>query len=71
MNRSDERTGIVTAFDEAVGLGTVTDAAGDEFGFHCIEIADGSRSIDVGAPVRFDVRRKLGRSEAFALRSVA
>ncbi len=62
------RTGVVTAFEPDVGLGTVTDAAGTEYRFHCIEIADGSRDIAVGAEVGFDVIPKLGRWEAARLR---
>lgn len=56
--------GAVTSFDAAVGLGVVTTADGEDFSFHCIEIADGTRSIDVGAAVRFDVLPKFGRHEA-------
>lgn len=49
--------GVVATFDAAVGLGTVA-ADGDGrqvFGFHCTEIADGTRTIDVGAQVTFVV----------------
>jgi cold shock CspA family protein len=49
------RTGVVVAFDEAVGLGTVRADDGSEFGFHCTQIADGTRTIAAGARVRFDV----------------
>jgi cold shock CspA family protein len=58
------RHGSVTAFDETRGLGEVTDDDGAVFTFHCVEIADGTRSIGVGTPVRFDVVAKLGRYEA-------
>jgi CspA family cold shock protein len=34
------------------------------FAFHCVEIADGTRSIGVGTRVRFEVVAKLGRYEA-------
>ena len=61
-------TGTVTAFDESVGLGTVTSEDGSEHLFHCIEIADGSRSIAVGAAVLFDLLAKLGRYEAAHIR---
>lgn len=48
------RTGVVTSFDEHVGTGTVTDdAAGCCWWFHCTRIADGARTIPVGAAVRF------------------
>jgi len=60
--------GVVTAFEPDVGLGTVTDDAGTEYPFHCIEIADGSREIAVGTAVGFDVIPKLGRWEAARLR---
>lgn len=63
-----ERTGTVTGFDEAAGLGTVVDAEGRELPFQCIEIADGTRTIPVGAAVRYTVRPKLGRYEAAMIR---
>lgn len=47
--------GTVTAFDEAVGLGTVRTGDGRQLGFHCTQIADGSRSIEPGATVIFEV----------------
>ena len=59
------RTGVVTAFDDPVGIGTVTEDGGDPYFFHCTAIADGSRSIEVGARVRFAVvPGRLGRWEA-------
>jgi cold shock CspA family protein len=61
-------TGTVTAFDESVGLGTITSEDGSEHLFHCIEIADGSRSIAVGAAVLFDLLAKFGRYEAAHIR---
>lgn len=42
----------VVAFDEAAGWGTLRSVAGDEFFFHCTQIADGTRTIPVGAPVQ-------------------
>ncbi len=57
-------TGVVTAFDDAVGLGTITADDGREYPFHCTQIADGTRTIAVGTPVSFDVIPKLGRWEA-------
>jgi cold shock CspA family protein len=48
--------GTVVAFDDAKGFGTVRDeVTGDELFFHCTAITDGSRTIDVGATVAFDV----------------
>lgn len=60
-------SGEVVAFDAHVGLGTVRSAAGDEYMFHCVEIADGSRDIPVGAAVTFRLMTKLGRPEAASL----
>jgi CspA family cold shock protein len=57
-------SGVVTEFDEHVGLGVITDGAGTEYPFHCVEIADGSRTIDIGADVEFDLLPKLGWVEA-------
>ncbi len=61
-------SGRVIDFDEQVGLGHVEDAAGVVRLFHCVEIADGSRTIDVGADVDFDVMVKFGAEEASQLR---
>jgi cold shock CspA family protein len=68
--RQPSRTeqGRVTDFDEHRGLGTVTSDSGDAYMFHCIELADGSRTIAVGADVEFDIREKFSRPEAFAVR---
>jgi len=59
-------TGRVVAFDEHAGLGLVRDdATGAEHPFHCTAIADGSRTIEAGSPVEFDlVAGGLGRWEA-------
>ncbi len=62
-------SGQVTKFDAAVGLGTVTSDEGVDHLFHCIEIADGSRSIDVGTAVSFDLIAKFGRYEAADIRT--
>ena len=59
--------GTVVAFDKEVGLGTVRRDDGAEFEFHCIELADGTRDILVGAQVGFDLIGKLGRYEAAAV----
>ena len=60
--------GRVASFDEPSGLGVITTADGIEFPFHCVEIADGSRSIDVGTEVTFRRLPKLGAVEARCLR---
>ena len=55
----------VAAFDEARGLGTIAADDGTELLFHCTAIADGTRTIAVGRPVRFVVvAGRLGRWEA-------
>ncbi len=36
--------------------------------FHCVEIADGTRTIEVGTPVEFELMVKFGNEEARALR---
>lgn len=74
--------GVVVAFDERKGYGTVradtAPGAGGEGGdtgelfFHCTEIADGSRTIAVGTRVDYDVvPGRLGRWEAAHLRPVS
>jgi cold shock CspA family protein len=60
--------GTVTAFDEHVGLGEIT-SDGEVIAFQCIGIADGTRKIDVGADVTFELLPKLGRYEATAIRT--
>lgn len=60
-----EATGIVDSFDEPRGLGAVRSDNGAVLPFHCTAIADGSRTIPVGQPVRFTVvAGHLGRWEA-------
>ena len=61
-------TGTVTAFDAERGLGEVTDAKGRRWPFHCAAIADGSRAVQIGTSVMFEVTAKLGRHEAAGLR---
>jgi cold shock CspA family protein len=57
--------GVVTCFDAAAGLGMLTVDDGSELGFHCTQIADGTRSIAVGTAVRFTLRAgRSGRWEA-------
>ena len=57
--------GRVVEFDEHVGTGTVEGEDGARLFFHCVAIADGSRRIDVGAAVTYDVAAgHLGRYEA-------
>jgi CspA family cold shock protein len=65
-------TGRVVAFDEPRGLGEIESADGDRYSFHCTQIADGSRTIAVGAAVEFTVAPALlGRWEAHAITPAA
>jgi cold shock CspA family protein len=60
--------GIVTEFDDDRGWGTVRAGDGAEHFFHCVAIADGSRTIAAGTAVRFAVvPGHRGRWEATAL----
>jgi cold shock CspA family protein len=60
--------GRVTEFDEHKGYGVVTADDGTRYFLHCTQIADGTRSIEVGTAVVFDVVARLGRYEATAVR---
>lgn len=60
--------GRVIAFDAHVGLGEVRAEDGTVYPFHCAEITDGTRQIDVGTAVEFGVVLKLGRHEAMGVR---
>jgi cold shock CspA family protein len=63
--------GRVVAFDAHRGLGVVEGRDGTRYDFHCTRITDGSRSVPVGAAVRFDlVPGALGRWEAGAITAV-
>jgi cold shock CspA family protein len=62
--------GRVTEFDEARGLGTITATHGATYRFHCTQIVDGSRRIEIGQAVRFDLLARLGRYEATAIEKV-
>ena len=56
--------GTVAEFDEARGLGVVDSDEG-AYPFHCTSIADGSRTIEVGTAVTFEVSAGgMGRWEA-------
>jgi cold shock CspA family protein len=61
-------TGEVVTFDDAAGYGSVRAQDGNEYFFHCTAIADGTRTIDVGASVEFAVvPGRRGQWEAAAL----
>ena len=63
-------TGTVADFDDAKGFGTVReDETRTEHFFHCTSIADGTRTIEVGSPVTFDVvPGRNGQWEATAIK---
>ncbi|MGC2484643.1 MAG: hypothetical protein WA359_00155 [Acidimicrobiales bacterium] len=64
-------TGIVESFDDRRGEGVVRGDHGEHLYFHCVNIADGSRHIDVGA--RIEATRHvghLGRDEARDVRAL-
>ena len=61
------RVGVVEAFDGGSGLGTIVDDAGVRYPFHCVELADGTRTIEVGTSVGFTVDSRFGRREAPAI----
>jgi cold shock CspA family protein len=67
---SEELTGTVTSFSDAHGLGEITDTASIVWPFHCVSIADGSRTIEVGSTVMFRTGFRVARPEAVAIRSV-
>ena len=57
--------GVVVDFDARRGDGTLESDEGESFYFHCLEIADGSRDIPVGARVTAERGSgRLGRDEA-------
>lgn len=48
------RSGVVAAFDDHVGTGTIVDdATGAPWWFHCTRIAGGDRTVPVGVAVSF------------------
>ena len=61
--------GTVVEFDDAKGYGTVEGRDGRRLFFHCTAVADGTRTIGVGAEVDFEVvAGHQGRWEAAGLR---
>lgn len=61
-------TGEVTDFDADSGWGEVVTTDGTAFPFHSTAVADGSRHIEVGTGVAFEVvPGRMGRWEASGL----
>lgn len=67
--RAPRRRGRVLDFDGNTGLGTL-DSRGRAIGFHCLEITDGTRTIEVDTEVIFDLVIRLGRPEAARIEPV-
>ncbi len=62
------RRGRVAEFDVHRGLGLVTTDDGTPYPFHCTQLVDDSRVIDVGAAVEFAViPGGIGRWEAASI----
>jgi len=60
--------GTVIAFNEHRGIGEIRAEDGASYSFHCTAIADGTRTIAVGAVVEFAVvPGHLGRWEGAAI----
>ena len=55
--------GHVEQFDFDRGLGMIW-SSGQEYLFHCAEIVDGTRDINIGASVSFVVAPRFGLIEA-------
>lgn len=55
--------GAVASFNSHRGLGYIA-VDGDQYLFHCAEIVDGTREIEVGAQVSFVVADRFGNLEA-------
>ncbi len=63
-------SGRITEFSEGRGLGTVTADDGVAYLFHVIEIADGTRTIDVGQAVTFERLPRFGAVQAAGIHKV-
>lgn len=58
-------SGTVTEYDAPAGLGLITSEDGTNYPFHCTQIADGTREIEVGRSVTFTIAAgHQGRFEA-------
>jgi cold shock CspA family protein len=60
-------TGTVREFDETKGRGVIQTRDGRAFLFHCIEIADGTRTIASGQAVAFHPLARFGAFQAGAV----
>ncbi len=55
--------GVVASFNCHRGLGYIA-VGDDQYLFHCAELVDGTREIEVGAEVGFVVAQRFGNLEA-------
>ena len=62
--------GTVSAFDDARGLGIVTSDSGSRWPFHCVSLADGTRTVSSGARVRFSISFRVLRLEAVEIEKI-
>jgi CspA family cold shock protein len=69
MTAAELRQGTVTQFDRVVGLGEITDGEGRVWPFHCAELTDGTRTVEVGTAVEFITKFHVAREEAFSISS--
>jgi cold shock CspA family protein len=53
--RETTTRGTVATFDEHAGHGVIRAEDGRELFFHCTQLVDGSRTVEIGTLVRFDV----------------
>ena len=71
MTNFARHSGVVGAFDVAVGLGLVHDDDGRQYPFHCTQIAGESLDIPTGVRVDFVVvPGHVGRWEAADIRAL-
>jgi CspA family cold shock protein len=55
--------GVVASFNSHRGLGYIS-VGEEQYLFHCAEIVDGTREIEIGAQVTFVVAQRFGNLEA-------
>ena len=53
--RPNPEFGTVADFDASTGWGMVSTEGGGEYPFHCTAIADGTRAIEAGTAVTFQL----------------
>lgn len=70
MNDSSRAEGSVESFDENAGLGTILADDGVTWPFHCVEISDGSRTIEPMSRVWFRLEFRVLRVEAVDVRKM-